>query len=343
MTTTPARSASSPSASLTSTAPSSPDASKPSGPMRLSAPMSSGNWPPSAPSRTTAPGWPPVRDHDVTALTSRELQQARRDLAASLALARPGSLVRAPILAQMKAIDAALRARIRARFAELHEERERLETQLKILAKAAPAAADTTLLDQLPLAGDVLPDLPPRLKARLFQAFDIAVLWNKPASQATVHAEITDTTLQAVLAILNPAQDGYHDTSTDQPAPMGDLTNPPRAGTVRHRHGTGLCDPRLEGAAGRVGCMRRGDGAGPRIASSGIAGGLGSGRRRPGCREGSRPRSGRRRRAAARRGRMVAAGRAGQGRMVAAGRAGRGRMSGAGRLQWRRRIAVRRR
>ena len=74
----------------------------------------------------------------------------------------------------------------------------------------------------LPLAGDVLPALPPRLKAHLFQAFDIAVLWNKPASQATVHAEITDTTLPAVLAILNPAQDGYHDTATAEP--MDDLT-----------------------------------------------------------------------------------------------------------------------
>jgi hypothetical protein len=56
-----------------------------------------------------------------------------------------------------------------------------------------PVAADLTLLDCLPLAGDVLPDLPPRLKARLFQVFDIAVLWNKPGSQATVRAEITET------------------------------------------------------------------------------------------------------------------------------------------------------
>ncbi len=69
-----------------------------------------------------------------------------------------------------------------------------------------------------PLAGDILP---PRLKARPFQAFDIAVLWNKPGNQATVHAEITETTLHAVLAILDPGQDGYHDTSTDQPAPRG--------------------------------------------------------------------------------------------------------------------------
>lgn len=55
----------------------------------------------------------------------------------------------------------AFRARIRARFAELHEERERLEAQLKALANTAPAAADTSLLDRLPLAGDVLPRLSP--------------------------------------------------------------------------------------------------------------------------------------------------------------------------------------
>ena len=80
----------------------------------------------------------------------------------------------------------AYRARIRARFAELHDERDQLETQLKTLAKTTPAAADTTLLDRLPLAGDVLPRLTPRLKARLFQVFDITVLWNKPARQVTV-------------------------------------------------------------------------------------------------------------------------------------------------------------
>jgi hypothetical protein len=132
---------------------------------------------------------------------------------------------------------AALRARIRARFADLHDERERLEAQLKTLAKAAPAAADMTLLDRLPLAGDVLPALPPRLKARLFQVFDVSILWNKPGSQATVRAEITDTTLHAVPGILNPSQDGYDDTGTDQPAPMGDPNNPPRLGRVSHRFG----------------------------------------------------------------------------------------------------------
>jgi site-specific DNA recombinase len=121
----------------------------------------------------------------------------------------------------------AYRARIRTRFAELHEERERLEAQLKTLAKTTPAAADAELLDRLPLAGDVLPRLTPRLKAKLFQAFGITVLWNKPASQATARAEITDTTLRTVPAILDPSQDGYDDTdpdtAADQPEPMRDL------------------------------------------------------------------------------------------------------------------------
>jgi site-specific DNA recombinase len=108
---------------------------------------------------------------------------------------------------------AALRGRIRARFADLHREREQLDAQLAGLAAATPRAADPALLDELPLAGDILPGLPADLKTRLLEAFDIQVLWNKPGRQATVHAEITDATLRALPAILNPSQDGYDDTS----------------------------------------------------------------------------------------------------------------------------------
>jgi hypothetical protein len=46
-----------------------------------------------------------MRDHDVRHLTDGELEHARRELAASLALARPDSPIRAPVLAQMNAID----------------------------------------------------------------------------------------------------------------------------------------------------------------------------------------------------------------------------------------------
>ena len=54
-----------------------------------------------------------MREHDVAALTAVELEAARRELAASLALARPGSPVRGPILAHMTAIDAELAGRDR--------------------------------------------------------------------------------------------------------------------------------------------------------------------------------------------------------------------------------------
>lgn len=50
-------------------------------------------------------------------------------------------------------------------------------------------------------------------------------MWNKPGQQATVNAEITDTTLRYLTAILDPAQDGYRDTHPDQPEPIWDLDN----------------------------------------------------------------------------------------------------------------------
>jgi hypothetical protein len=52
-----------------------------------------------------------MREHDVTGLTAAELEAARRELAASLALTRPGS----PVRARMAAIDAELAERAAAR------------------------------------------------------------------------------------------------------------------------------------------------------------------------------------------------------------------------------------
>lgn len=48
------------------------------------------------------------RAHDVSRLSADDLERARRELAASLALARPGSPVRVPIEAHLSAIDAQL-------------------------------------------------------------------------------------------------------------------------------------------------------------------------------------------------------------------------------------------
>ncbi len=48
------------------------------------------------------------RTPDVSDMTSRELERTRRELAASLALARPDSPARGPILTHLTAIDAEL-------------------------------------------------------------------------------------------------------------------------------------------------------------------------------------------------------------------------------------------
>jgi len=56
-----------------------------------------------------------MREHEVAALTAAELEAAHRELAASLALARPGSPVRAPIHTRMAAIEAELAGRAAAR------------------------------------------------------------------------------------------------------------------------------------------------------------------------------------------------------------------------------------
>ena len=122
-----------------------------------------------------------------------------------------------------------MRARITERFAELHHQREQAQAQLDALQETTPKAADPTLLDELPLAGDILPGLDPGLKARLFHAFDLQVLWNKPGRQATVFAEITEATLRALPGLLNPGQDGDDDTAdkpSADPADVEDLFEP---------------------------------------------------------------------------------------------------------------------
>ena len=53
----------------------------------------------------------PSRSHDVSGLTAAELERTKRDLQASLALARPGSAACMPILAHLSAIDAELAVR----------------------------------------------------------------------------------------------------------------------------------------------------------------------------------------------------------------------------------------
>lgn len=51
------------------------------------------------------------RSHDVSGLTDAELERAKRDLQASLALARPGSTACVPMLARLNAVESELAGR----------------------------------------------------------------------------------------------------------------------------------------------------------------------------------------------------------------------------------------
>ena len=111
-----------------------------------------------------------------------------------------------------------------------------MQTRLAQATRPAPKSARDCNFKLTDPLGDVLPDLPPALKARLFAAFGLEILWNKPGQQATVFAEITENTLQAIPGLTDPGQDGYHDTrngpGTSDPAAMGDLTNTNRGDGV---------------------------------------------------------------------------------------------------------------
>lgn len=77
----------------------------------------------------------PTRDHDVSSLSDSALQRARRDLAASLALARPDSPVRVPVLAQIDAIDTE------------HAERERTARATLRICSCGLASDDDAFFD----------------------------------------------------------------------------------------------------------------------------------------------------------------------------------------------------
>ncbi len=165
----------------------------------------------------------------------------RRDQAAA-ALKAQVSKLDAQQAAQIRALEdvpdgpagQAMRARINQRFTELHAERTAAEAKLTALTSERPRGADPAILEEVPLAGDILPYLPPALKARLFAVTDLSIVWSKDKNQATVTAVITDATLAALPEILDPDQPGYHDTAAVDSGPMWVSAGPPIAGLKPH-------------------------------------------------------------------------------------------------------------
>ena len=139
------------------------------------------------------------------------------------------------------------RARIRQQFVTLCGERETLTAQLDALDNDhGRHGNDPALLDELPELAARLDELPERLQAELFAAFDIQILWNPPMKQATFFATISDTTPGIITALLDRANDDPATAST---------TSGPHEGDHQHRHVFGFSTQRdIRENAARIAC-----------------------------------------------------------------------------------------
>jgi site-specific DNA recombinase len=100
----------------------------------------------------------------------------------------------------------ALRSRIIERFTELETERDQIKQRLSKLERAGHQDQDPTLLDQVPMLGDILSACPPKLKAQFYQAFGIEILYNKPKHRLTMRAVITPSTPDTLRAIIETSE-----------------------------------------------------------------------------------------------------------------------------------------
>ncbi len=124
----------------------------------------------------------------------------------------------------------ALRNRIRARFTELYAQRTSIQTDLAALeATAAKPVDDPTLLDELPLLGDIITNAPDALIEKLLAIFDVRAVYNRDKHQLTIRATITEATRQAVDNLLaDPRAD--HNQPASEPSPTRHDQIAPSAG-----------------------------------------------------------------------------------------------------------------
>ncbi|MDX6395341.1 MAG: hypothetical protein QOJ73_6404, partial [Streptosporangiaceae bacterium] len=115
----------------------------------------------------------------------------------------------------------AMRTRHLARFTELEDERAQADAQLTALAKTTHDTPDPSLLDRLPMLGDLITEAPIRLQRRLYEAFDLHMLYNKHLHQVTIWATITPTTPGTLAAIINDSDDGHPAASNPPAGPAG--------------------------------------------------------------------------------------------------------------------------
>jgi site-specific DNA recombinase len=104
--------------------------------------------------------------------------------------------------ADPKAIQA-MRQRHLERFTELETERTQITAELATLTSRTARLISPELLDQLPVIPAILAELPAKLRRRLYQAFDISIIYKHDTGQATIRATITTSTPATVTAIIH--------------------------------------------------------------------------------------------------------------------------------------------
>jgi hypothetical protein len=114
----------------------------------------------------------------------------------------------------------AMRQRITNQFTERYNQARDIQTELDTFTASRPPAQDLTLLDELPHAAAALTTAPDHVKAQLYAAFDIQVLFRAHKNQATIWATITSTTPGIIAALAT-------DPRTDNDTAYGNLTHAP--------------------------------------------------------------------------------------------------------------------
>jgi hypothetical protein len=82
-------------------------------------------------------------------------------------------------------------------------------------------ADDPTLLDELPITGDLVTAAPDRVKELIYAAFDIHAIYRKDQHQVTIRAVLTPSTPATIAALINdPRTNDDTHPGTPPPAPM---------------------------------------------------------------------------------------------------------------------------
>jgi hypothetical protein len=87
-----------------------------------------------------------------------------------------------------------MRQRITDQFTDRYNQAKTLQAELDELAAAQPPEDDPSLIDELPYAAAAFATAPDPIKAKLYAAFNVQVLYRQEKRQATIWATITTAT-----------------------------------------------------------------------------------------------------------------------------------------------------